>query len=336
VSREASVTILDRVDLKRKLTAVNADRRLGKAQGRLGRLVRSRVRAEAVLGRGVRGLGRLGQGRQHPAHHRRHGPPHLPRHLRGLPDRRGEGSALPLALLAPRPAGGVRHPLRPIVVRTGARRARRGLRPAGGMGRSYLEINDFEQQLVSRGIVLAKFWLHIDGREQLRRFQERETVAWKRHKIGPEDWRNREKWDRYEEAVSDMIARTSTAQAPWTLVAANDKRWARVQVVESLCAPAGEGARRLSPLRWRTPAPGGSATSSSTRSAGSPRARPGSSGPSSGKGWWSWSRVAAWGSSLSTWQGWWRPGPRGRDRPPGEDAGGPAPACRPRRPRGTD
>jgi len=102
-------------------------------------------------------------------------------------------------------------------------------------GRSYLEINDFEQQLVSRGIVLAKFWLHIDDKEQLRRFQERETVAWKRTRsarglaqpgeVGP-----------VRGAVSDMIARTSTAQAPWTLVAANDKRWARVQVVESLCA----------------------------------------------------------------------------------------------------
>jgi polyphosphate kinase 2 (PPK2 family) len=75
----------------------------------------------------------------------------------------------------------------------------------------------------------------VDAKEQLRRFRERETVAWKRHKIGPEDWRNREKWEPYEQAVSDMIARTSTPQAPWTLVAANDKRFARVQVVESLC-----------------------------------------------------------------------------------------------------
>ena len=60
-------------------------------------------------------------------------------------------------------------------------------------------------------------------------------MPWKRHKIGPEDWRNREKWGAYEEAVTDMIARTSTSHAPWTLVAANDKRWARVQVVEALC-----------------------------------------------------------------------------------------------------
>ena len=67
--------------------------------------------------------------------------------------------------------------------------------------RAYLEINDFEQQLVAHGIVLAKYWLHVDAKEQLRRFHEREDVAWKKHKIGPEDWRNREKWDAYEEAV---------------------------------------------------------------------------------------------------------------------------------------
>ena len=60
-------------------------------------------------------------------------------------------------------------------------------------------------------------------------------MAWKQHKIGPEDWRNREKWDAYRDAVDDMVARTSTDEAPWTLVAANDKRCARVQVVESLC-----------------------------------------------------------------------------------------------------
>jgi polyphosphate kinase 2 (PPK2 family) len=101
--------------------------------------------------------------------------------------------------------------------------------------RAYLEINDFEQQLAAHGTVLAKFWMQVDAEEQLRRFRDRESVPWKRHKIGPEDWRNREKWGAYEEAVADMIARTSTTHAPWTLVAANDKRWARVQVVEALC-----------------------------------------------------------------------------------------------------
>ena len=102
-------------------------------------------------------------------------------------------------------------------------------------GRAFLEINDFEQQLVDHGIVLAKFWLHIDQKEQLRRFREREEVAWKRHKIGPEDWRNREKWELYRDAVNDMVAHTSTAAAPWTLVPGNDKRLARIQVIETLC-----------------------------------------------------------------------------------------------------
>jgi polyphosphate kinase 2 (PPK2 family) len=108
-----------------------------------------------------------------------------------------------------------------------------GFARADEWSRAYLEINDFEQQLVGHGIVLAKFWLHVDADEQLRRFEEREKVAWKKHKIGPEDWRNREKWDAYEEAVEDMVARTSTTQAPWTIVAANDKRLARVRVLET-------------------------------------------------------------------------------------------------------
>jgi polyphosphate kinase 2 (PPK2 family) len=120
------------------------------------------------------------------------------------------------------------------VVRPGARGARRRLRAAEEWSRVYLEINNFEHQLAAHGVVLAKFWLQVDAKEQLRRFRERETVAWKRHKIGPEDWRNREKWDAYEEAISDRVARTSTLEAPWALVAANDRRFARVQV-ESLC-----------------------------------------------------------------------------------------------------
>ena len=100
--------------------------------------------------------------------------------------------------------------------------------------RAYLEINDFEQQLVDHGVVLTKFWIHIGGEEQLARFKEREGTAYKRHKITEEDWRNREKWDAYVAAVDDMVARTSGAQAPWVIVAGNDKRFARVQVVEAL------------------------------------------------------------------------------------------------------
>ncbi|MBT5415273.1 MAG: polyphosphate:AMP phosphotransferase, partial [Rhodospirillaceae bacterium] len=101
--------------------------------------------------------------------------------------------------------------------------------------RAYAEINDFEEQLVSHGVLLCKFWLHITPDEQLRRFEERENVAYKRWKLTEEDWRNREKWDLYEEAVNDMVERTSTAYAPWTLVEGNDKRFARIKILSTMC-----------------------------------------------------------------------------------------------------
>jgi AMP-polyphosphate phosphotransferase len=101
--------------------------------------------------------------------------------------------------------------------------------------RAYGEINDFEKQLVDHNIMVAKFWLNISKDEQLRRFQEREQVRFKQFKITDEDWRNREKWDAYEAAVCDMVERTSTTEAPWTLVEANDKRFARIKVLKTLC-----------------------------------------------------------------------------------------------------
>jgi polyphosphate kinase 2 (PPK2 family) len=101
--------------------------------------------------------------------------------------------------------------------------------------RAYLEINDFEAQLVESGIALSKLWLHISPEEQLRRFREREQVEWKKHKITDEDWRNREKWSAYEAAVDEMVARTSTHDAPWTLVSATDKKAARLTVLATLC-----------------------------------------------------------------------------------------------------
>ncbi len=100
--------------------------------------------------------------------------------------------------------------------------------------RAYGEINDFEKQLVDHGAVVAKFWLAIGKDEQHRRFQEREATPFKRHKITAEDWRNREKWDAYEEAVCEMVERTSTGQAPWTLVEADNKLHARVKVISTL------------------------------------------------------------------------------------------------------
>ena len=92
-----------------------------------------------------------------------------------------------------------------------------------------------EEQLVEHGTVLAKLWLHIDADEQLRRFKEREKVAFKKHKITEEDYRNRAKVKEYTHAVHDMVERTSTSAAPWHLVAANDKKHARLDVLEHLC-----------------------------------------------------------------------------------------------------
>ena len=93
-----------------------------------------------------------------------------------------------------------------------------GFTPEESWRRAYKEINDFEQELVGDGIILIKFWLHISGSEQLTRFQARETEPWKQHKIGPEDYRNREKSPQYEAAVEDLIAQCSTRHAPFTLV----------------------------------------------------------------------------------------------------------------------
>ena len=97
--------------------------------------------------------------------------------------------------------------------------------------RAYEEINEFEQQLIQAPTLLLKFWLHIDAEEQLRRFKEREVTPWKQHKITDEDWRNRDKWDNYERAVNEMISRTSTREAPWQLIPANDKKFARIAVL---------------------------------------------------------------------------------------------------------
>jgi polyphosphate:AMP phosphotransferase len=102
--------------------------------------------------------------------------------------------------------------------------------------RAYSEINQFEQQLVDHGIVLVKYWLNITAEEQLRRFKERERLAFKQWKLTADDWRNRKKWDQYALAVNDMVERTGTRPAPWTLVEANDKYFARIKVLKTVCA----------------------------------------------------------------------------------------------------
>jgi polyphosphate:AMP phosphotransferase len=105
--------------------------------------------------------------------------------------------------------------------------------------RAYVEINRFEQQLVDHGIVLLKFWMNLTKEEQLARFEVRQSTSYKRWKLTDEDWRNRARWDDYELAVHDMVQRTSTTFAPWNLVEANDKHYARVKVLEEICSALG-------------------------------------------------------------------------------------------------
>ncbi len=100
--------------------------------------------------------------------------------------------------------------------------------------RAYKEINSFERQLRDFGTILVKFWIQISHDEQLRRFEERKRIGYKAWKLTDEDWRNREKWPLYEEAVEEMLLRTSTRTAPWTLVEGNDKYWARVKALTRL------------------------------------------------------------------------------------------------------
>ncbi|MDP3651531.1 MAG: polyphosphate:AMP phosphotransferase [Rhodoferax sp.] len=101
--------------------------------------------------------------------------------------------------------------------------------------RAYDEINDFEEQMVQGGAVVVKFWMAITPEEQLRRFEERQSTAYKNFKITDDDWRNREKWPLYEGAVHDMIDRTSTDVAPWHVVASNDKLFSRIAVLTQVC-----------------------------------------------------------------------------------------------------
>jgi polyphosphate kinase 2 (PPK2 family) len=102
--------------------------------------------------------------------------------------------------------------------------------------RAYREINGFERELADHGMILAKFWIHISAEEQLERFRARRDTAYKTWKLTDEDWRNRSKWNAYEQAVQDMLLRTSTLTAPWTIVEGNDKRYARVKTLSTLVA----------------------------------------------------------------------------------------------------
>jgi polyphosphate:AMP phosphotransferase len=101
--------------------------------------------------------------------------------------------------------------------------------------RAFGEINDFESQIVDRGILLLKFWLHISKEEQLKRFEERAESPYKHWKLTDEDWRNREQWDQYEIAAHDMVQFTSTRAAPWILVEGDSKHYARLKILQTIC-----------------------------------------------------------------------------------------------------
>jgi polyphosphate kinase 2 (PPK2 family) len=111
--------------------------------------------------------------------------------------------------------------------------------------RAYDEINSFERTLADEGMILIKFWLHISGEEQKKRFKRREKDPLKSWKLTEEDWRNREKRDQYKEAVEDMVARTSVEpHARWHLIPAESKRYARVAVIDTVISEVEEGMRR--------------------------------------------------------------------------------------------
>ena len=230
------VTLLDRLDLSLKLEKGAYERRMAELQGELGALarkLRKKKRSAIFLFEGSDAAGKGGAIRrlvwaldarqyriipiaaptdEEQAHH------YLWRFFRHLPER-GRITIYDRSWYG-----------RVLVERV------EGFAGEEAWMRAYKEINDFEQELTRDGIVLVKFWLQISPGEQLRRFQDRELEPWKQHKITAEDYRNRQKTPQYELAASEMISRNSTEYAPFTLVEAEDKRFARVKVLETVCA----------------------------------------------------------------------------------------------------
>jgi polyphosphate kinase 2 (PPK2 family) len=111
----------------------------------------------------------------------------------------------------------------------------RGLASQPDWQRAYQEINEFERELAEHRVIVAKFWMSVGIDEQLARFKERDRNPLKRFKVDREDWINRESWAAYQRAAREMLARTDTSHAPWTVVPADDKRYARLLVLRRLC-----------------------------------------------------------------------------------------------------
>ena len=226
--------VLRKLDLSRKLGAAPYKRRVEELQGRLGRLTLGLRRARRSLmlvfeGPDAAGKGgairRLTEGIEARLYRvdsvaaptdeeRAH--PYLWRFWRVLP-RQGRVTICDRSWYG-----------RVLVERI------EGFAARGEWSRAFSEINAFEEQLSDAGTIVQKFWLAISSEEQLRRFKSRERTPYKQYKITEEDWRNRSRWDAYEAAACEMFERTSTDYAPWTLVEAEDKRWARVRVLETV------------------------------------------------------------------------------------------------------
>ena len=127
-----------------------------------------------------------------------------------------------------------------------------GFTPAPVWRRAYKEIRNFEQGLAAEGMVIVKFWMHISPEEQLRRFEARADDPLKQWKLTEEDWRNRDRWPEYEEAVEEMLEKTDREFAPWIVVPGESKRYARIAVVEEVNKRIEAGLKR-----WKIPVPPG-------------------------------------------------------------------------------
>ncbi len=205
-----NVALIRDLDLTQKLAEKTYERELAKWQAKARAAHAAQAVSRALAGPRVRRRRRRRQGRRHPARHggaRRAAVRHRPDRRA---DRGGARAPVPVAILAARPAARRHHDLRPHVVRPRAGRARRRLLQRSPTGcapttRSTSSRSSWSTPAPSS----CKFWLQISKAEQLRRFQAREKTPFKRFKITPDDWRNRKKWDAYEQAVADMVDRTS-------------------------------------------------------------------------------------------------------------------------------
>lgn len=230
------MTLFDRLDLKQKLSSDEYNNRLGELQGRLGQLHRQALAQGVTTLLVFEGMDAAGKGG-------------TIRRLTASLDAR-YCQVIPIA--APTDEEKAQHYLwrfwrhlpragrvtifdrswygRVLVERI------EGFATEDEWRRSYAEINNFEQELTDFGYVLRKLWLHVGETEQLRRFEERRLTPHKTWKLTEEDWRNRKHWRDYERAAHDMIERTSTESAPWTVVEGNDKKFARIKVLDVVCA----------------------------------------------------------------------------------------------------